>query len=87
MRSVIIISLGLILWALSLAAAKFFGNQNPLAKPTTTIIFISLWFILAGVNLYYGTKAGYTVTEELPIFLMIFLIPSLLAFIVQRKFS
>lgn len=86
-RSVIIMSLGLILWALCLAAAKFFGNQNPLARPTTTIIFIVLWFILAAVNLYYGTKAGFTVTQELPIFLMIFLIPSLVAILVQRKFS
>jgi hypothetical protein len=86
-RSVIIMSLGLILWALCLAAAKFFGILNPLAKRTTTLIFIVLWFILSAVNLYYGTQAGYTVTEELPIFLMIFLIPSSVAFIVQRKFS
>lgn len=86
-RSVIIISLGLILWALCLAASKFFGTQNPLAKATTTTIFIVVWFTLAAVNLYYETKAGYTVTEELPIFLMIFLISSLVAFIVQKKFS
>ena len=80
-------SLGLILWALCLAAAKFFGNPNPLAKLTTTMAFIVLWFFLAAFNLYQGTQAGYTVTEELPIFLMIFLIPSLVAFLVQRKFS
>lgn len=87
MRSVIIMSLGLILWAASLATAKFLGNLNPLAKSTTTYIFIGIWFVLSSLNLYYGTKAGYTVLEELPIFLMIFLIPSLVAFFVQRKFS
>lgn len=87
MRSVIIISLGLILWALSLAASKFLGNENPLAKKTTTLIFIALWFILAGVNMYHGTQAGYSVQEELSIFLMIFSIPSVIAFLVQKKFS
>lgn len=87
MRSVIIISLGLILWALSLAASKFLGNENPLAKKTTTLIFIALWFMLSGLNLYQGTQAGYSFQEELPIFLMIFSIPSIIAFVVQKKFS
>jgi hypothetical protein len=86
-RSVIIISLGLVLWALSLAAAKFLGNENPLAKKNTTLIFIGLWFTLSAVNMYYGIHAGYSFQAELPIFFMIFSIPSIIAFLVQKKFS
>ncbi len=42
-------------------------------------VFIPLWLLGAGVNLAVGVSHGYTVTEELPIFLGIFAVPALVA--------
>jgi hypothetical protein len=42
-----------------------------------TWIFVALWLGIAGANLWVGVvKAGYTVSEELPIFLLIFAVPA-----------
>ncbi|MFN3580416.1 MAG: hypothetical protein ACK4VV_08095 [Pseudomonas sp.] len=42
--------------------------------------FIPVWLIIALVNMWVGvTKAGYTVVQELPILVVVFLIPSALA--------
>jgi len=49
-------------------------------------IFIALWLAAALVNLWIGvSRAGYTVLEELPIFLLIFALPAALAAYVWWK--
>jgi hypothetical protein len=56
-----------------------FGGGMPGAVAGAKI-FIPLWLLAAGVNLWLGvTHAGYTVAEELPIFLAIFGVPAALA--------
>ena len=48
-----------------------------------SLIFIGLWFLVTVGNLWYGVaSAGYTVTEELPIAAVIFLLPSIPAAVV-----
>lgn len=43
-------------------------------------IFIGAWLVAALVNMWIGvSRAGYSVAEELPIFLAIFLIPAAVA--------
>jgi hypothetical protein len=46
-----------------------------------------MWFGAAAVNMWVGvTRAGYSFREELPIFLLIFLVPRLVAVTVKLKF-
>ena len=46
-------------------------------------IFLPLWLIGAGVNMWIGvSRAGYSVREELPIFLVVFAIPAVVAGVV-----
>jgi hypothetical protein len=83
MRTVIIIVAGFVLWGLCLAVANF----TKVSLTTATGVFVLLWLIAAAVNLWAGvTKAGYTFQEELPIFLLIFLLPTLVASFVTWKF-
>jgi hypothetical protein len=43
-------------------------------------VFIPLWLVAAGVNLWLGvSQAGYSIAEELPIFLAIFAVPAAVA--------
>ena len=41
-----------------------------------TQIFIAVWFVAALANMWMGVvRAGYSIAEELPIFLAIFAVP------------
>jgi hypothetical protein len=54
---------------------------------TATAAFVVLWFVAAAANMWIGvSQAGYSFREELPIFLLIFLLPSALAIFVNWKF-
>lgn len=50
--------------------------------------FIPFWLIIAFINMWVGvTKAGYSVREELPILLIIFAIPTIIAGFTIWRFS
>jgi hypothetical protein len=84
MRTAIIIVAGFVLWGICLGIARFTGLMSATAA---TYWFIFLWFVVAAVNMFFGvTRAGYSVKEELPIFLLIFLLPAVVAALVQWKF-
>jgi hypothetical protein len=62
------------------------GDAAALARGAA--YFIPLWFVLAAINLWIGVKgAGYTFTEEAPIFVIILTIPAAVAVYVWWKFS
>ncbi|MFD1703607.1 hypothetical protein ACFSCV_11405 [Methylopila henanensis] len=43
-------------------------------------VFIPVWLVISLVNMWVGvTKAGYTVTQELPILLVVFAVPAAIA--------
>jgi hypothetical protein len=83
MRTLIIILGGFVLWAASLGAARLLGRSTR----TATIVFVAIWCAIAAGNLWVGvSRAGYSFQEELPIFLLIFLLPSSVALLVKWKF-
>ena len=46
-------------------------------------MFISLWFVAAGINMWIGvSKAGYSVAEEAPFFIVVFAVPAAVALFV-----
>ena len=58
------------------------------AMPIAALIFIPIWFGAALINLWIGvSRAGYSVAEELPIFLAVFAIPAVVAVFIWWKFS
>jgi hypothetical protein len=87
MRTVIIIAGGFVLWAVCLGLARLFGGFSASSTTTATAAFVLLWCIAAAANMWIGvTRAGYTVGEELPIFLVIFLLPALVAIVAKWRF-
>lgn len=83
MRTLIIILGGLALWGASLGLARLLAASTK----TATIAFAVLWFLVAAGNMWIGiSQAGYTFKEELPIFLLIFLLPVAVAVLVKWKF-
>lgn len=87
MRTALIIVGGLVVWGICVGIAKFVAGASTSATTTATMIFVAIWLCAAALNLWMGvTKAGYSFREELPIFLVIFLLPTLVAVIMRWKF-
>jgi hypothetical protein len=84
MRTALIILGGFVAWGIFVAGAKMSGNSSR-AIGAATIAFVVGWFLVAAVNMYFGVaRAGYAFREELPIFLVIFLVPAIVAMVALR---
>ncbi len=87
MRTLIILVCGFVLWGGCLGVTWLLGDSGTSMMSLATYVFIALWFLVAAGNMWVGVaKAGYSVKEELPIFLLIFLVPVAVALFVQWKF-
>ena len=80
MRTLAIIIGGLVILGFSVAAGRYVGGG---ASGTTILAmktFLVVWFLVALFNFWMGvSRAGYPVSEELPIFLLIYIVPGALA--------
>ena len=87
MRTLLIILGGFLLWGICLGMAKLVSSFSASSTTIATNTFIGIWFIAAAVNMWIGvSQAGYSFKEELPIFLLIFLLPAAVAAVVKWKF-
>lgn len=87
MRTALIILGGLAIWAVSLLLARSFGKRGGTAVADTTLAFITTWFLAAATNMWIGmTRAGYSFQDEMPVFVLIFAIPALTAWVVRKRF-
>jgi hypothetical protein len=85
MRTLIIIGIGFALFGLCLGTGWLAGGAAKMK--VAALVFIGLWFVAAAVNLYIGVaRAGYSFMEELPIFLLIFGAPAVVAALLRWKF-
>jgi hypothetical protein len=75
MHTVIVVIGGLGLLGLCVLVGRALAGARGAA--TASLVFVPLWLAGAGVNMYIGVaRAGYTVAEETPIFLVVFAIPA-----------
>lgn len=81
MRTLIFIVAGIVVFvAIYLLARLLAGDRGAAAMALK--VFLPVWFIIAAINLTIGVRtAGYTVLEELPIFLIVFGVPAAAALI------
>ncbi len=85
MRTLVVIVGGIILWAVVTGIARLFHKQTSRSW-TPVIIFAALWLVITGWNVWVGvTQAGYTVMQELPIFLLTYSLPITVAVVVKRN--
>jgi hypothetical protein len=74
-HTVKVIAGGLLLLALCVLIGRVSGAK----------LFIPLWLVGAGINMWIGvTRAGYSVAEEAPIFLVVFAVPAVVALLLVR---
>jgi hypothetical protein len=86
MRTGLFLLAGLLLLASSLILAKLFAANFPSSLAAATGIFLLLWLALTGFNMWVGvSKAGYSVAEELPVLLLLFAVPAVVALVLKWK--
>ena len=84
MRTVMFVLAGFVFLALCLAIARGIKPAMASAAAIAVPVFIVLWCLIAAANMWIGVNnAGYSVMEELPIFLII-LLPPVLAALLAR---
>lgn len=87
MRTALFLLAGLLIGSACLLLGRLFSISSPDAARWATGAFVVVWLAVAGFNMWLGvTKAGYSVTDELPIFLLIFAVPAAAAILVKWKF-
>ena len=87
MRTLLIIAAGLVLLAVfALVGARIGGGPQAIA--TAAKIFMPLWLAAALVNMWFGVaRAGYPVSEELPVMLVLFGVPAAAAALLWWKYA
>ena len=84
MHTLIVIVIGLLLLGACLLVGHRLGGEGGLGR--AALSFLPVWLMGAGVNMYIGVKhAGYSVSDELPVFLLVFAVPAVVALLVWWK--
>lgn len=87
MRTGLFLAAGFLLLGACLILGKLFSSNFPDAMRWAVGGYVVAWLILAGVNMWVGvSKAGYPVTDELPIMLLIFGVPAAVAVLLKWRF-
>jgi hypothetical protein len=86
MRTLLFLLVGLLLLAACMLLGKLFSTSYPGASHAATVTFVVLWLVISAFNLWVGVaKAGYTFAEELPILLLIFGVPTIVALFLKWR--
>lgn len=77
MRTALFLVAGFLFLGASALVGKLFANHFPGASRIAIFACVAVWLVVAAVNMWVGiAKAGYSTTEELPVFLLIFGLPA-----------
>lgn len=88
MHSILVITGGIALLLLFVAAGRLIGGGDRRPMSRAALYFLPVWFVCAAVNMYVGvTQAGFSVAQELPFFALVFGVPSAAAFVAYRLWT
>ena len=86
MRTALFLAAGFLVLGGALILAKLFHQNFPAAATWCVVAFAALWLAATGFNMWVGvTRAGYSVGEEAPIFLLLFGVPLVVAILLRWK--
>ena len=78
MHTLKVIAIGFAVLVVCTVGGYFTAGTTGLSR--AALIFLPVWAIGAGINMYLGVKrAGYSVADEAPILLLVFAVPAAVA--------
>ncbi|GLK82295.1 hypothetical protein [Ancylobacter defluvii] len=79
MHMLLVITGGVLLLGVFALFGKLWGGDVA-GVAAAAKVFVPVWLVVALVNMWIGvTKAGYTMVQELPILLVVFALPAVIA--------
>src|SRR5271170_3228747 len=85
MHTAIVIGIGLVALVVCLYLGHLLGAAPGLAR--AALVFLPLWLSGAAINMFIGVRsAGYAVTEEAPVMIVVFALPAALALVAWWRF-
>jgi hypothetical protein len=82
MHTIKVLAVGFVLLGAFVLLGRTLGNGSKAA-----LYFLPVWLAAAAINMWLGVaKAGYSVRDEAPIFLLIFAVPSVVALLLWWNF-
>lgn len=87
MHMATVVFAGLLLLAVFALLGRLWGHDAT-GIAQAALWFVPVWVGVALVNMWVGvTRAGYTVAQELPILLVVFAVPAIVAFFLTWQFK
>ena len=87
MRTIIIIAGGFVLLQVFVSITGIAGETSGKTRARAALVFLPVWLAVSAYNMWVGVSyAGYAVSEEAPIFAIVFGLPAILALCLWRKF-
>jgi putative effector of murein hydrolase LrgA (UPF0299 family) len=88
MHTLKIILGGFLLLAVCLLLGRWIAGTTHAVVAATIECFLVLWLAVALINMWVGvSKAGYSVKDELPIALVVFAVPAVVAAVIWWRVS
>jgi hypothetical protein len=83
-----VIAGGFVLLVACIVVSRWLGGDRPAAFAAGAKLFLPLWLVAAGINMWLGvSRAGYSVGEEAPVFLVVFGVPAVVAAVLWWRFA
>lgn len=82
MHSIMVMAGGVVLLLCGQLLARFTGIVS---QTQAALYFVPLWLLITTDDMWAGVQAGYSLTKELPVFLLVFTVPALLALALWRQ--
>ena len=86
MHAITVIATGLMILGVLVVGVRWLRYDAGSSRHTATTVFPPFWGAATLVDLWFGvTYADYTVAEETPIQLVVFLVPTAVALLLRRN--
>jgi hypothetical protein len=87
MHVLMVMATGLLLLGVFVLFGWLWG-ANAAGMVLAAKVFVPAWLVVAGVNMWVGVAhAGYSVRDELPILLLVFAVPAVVAGLIVWRLS
>jgi hypothetical protein len=86
MHTIMVMGGGFTLLVVCILVGRSLGSTPSAGMAAGAVVFLPIWLAGAAINMWVGVKrAGYSVADEAPIFLVIFAVPAAVALLVWWK--
>jgi hypothetical protein len=83
MHTILLMAGGVVLLLCGQLLARFTGIAS---QALAALYFLPLWLLIAATNMWAGIRAaGYSMQDELPIFLLVFSVPACMALMLWHQ--